>query len=95
MGKPYPWSHTRARTAMYRVIKWGVEPCVRCNHVLQEGERVALEHSNDRRRYIGWSHLSACRVCGVKCSSSHGGKLSQAGRPVPAPVAPARDGRVY
>jgi hypothetical protein len=95
VGKTYPRSHHRIRAALYPLIKWGEDKCVRCGHILADGDRVALEHDAARRHYEGWSHLGPCRECQVRCSSSHGGTLGQLAQREARQVTPAPDGRAW
>jgi hypothetical protein len=59
---------------MYPAIVWGETPCYRCKHPLEAGDRVELDHAPDGS-YGGFSHgRSPCRICGVRCNPSAGGK---------------------
>lgn len=76
-----PWRHRRThaahkrnRTAMLALVEWGITPCYRCQHPLEAGDLVELDHAPDGS-LGGFSHgRSPCRICQVKCNPSAGGK---------------------
>lgn len=70
----YGTAHQRARAALLRQIEWGVTCCCRCTHPLMPGDRVDLDHADDGRGYLGFSHHSACAICGRKCNQAAGGE---------------------
>jgi len=65
-------AHQRTREAMLPSVAWGVTPCYRCQHPLEAGDRIELDHADDGS-YGGFSHGSPCRVCGVRCNAAAGG----------------------
>lgn len=58
---------------MLPYIMWGETPCYRCQHPLQLGDEVQLDHAEDGS-YGGFSHGSPCQICGKRCNASAGGK---------------------
>lgn len=66
-------AHKRARDALLPTVVPGVTPCFRCQHPLETGDQIELDHADDGS-YGGFSHgRSPCRVCGKKCNASAGG----------------------
>jgi hypothetical protein len=45
----------RRRVKAEREQQWG-RPCARCGREMIRGQRLFLDHTNDRRGYLGWSH---------------------------------------
>ena len=68
--------HQRIRDAMLPSVVWGVTLCYRCQHPLEAGDLIELDHADDGS-YGGFSHgRSPCRVCGQRCNASAGGTRS-------------------
>lgn len=83
MARPkYGRPHQRATKAAMRTVQWGTTPCCRCDHPLEFGDRVELDHNDDGIGYKGLSHSSPCRVCGERCNQKAGGEKAalQAGK---------------
>lgn len=65
--------HRRAREAMLAQVIPGETLCYRCQHPLEAGDLIELDHADDGS-YGGFSHgRSPCRICGKRCNPSAGG----------------------
>lgn len=64
--------HQRTRAALLPHVQWGTTLCYRCDHPLQPGDEVHLDHADDGS-YGGFSHCSPCQVCEQRCNLSAGG----------------------
>lgn len=73
MARPrYGPAHQRARAAAIRAWQPG-DTCARCGHETDpRADDLHLDHDEDGG-YLGLSHGSPCRVCGVRCNVAFGG----------------------
>jgi hypothetical protein len=51
-GEPH-----RRKVKAEREQQWG-RPCARCGYPMVKGQRLFLDHTDDRTGYLGWSHAS-------------------------------------
>jgi hypothetical protein len=47
----------RRRVKTERPLQVG-KPCARCGWPMERGQRLFLDHTDDRQGYLGWSHAS-------------------------------------
>lgn len=76
MARPrYNRTHQRARQTGLKALPV-VSPCVRCGHDMDKrADEIDLDH-DERGGYLGFSHRSPCRVCGLRCNQYFGGLKS-------------------
>ncbi len=66
--------HKKAREQALAVYRPGTL-CVRCGHpTWYPRDQIDLDHRDDGRGYLGWSHHSPCRTCGARCNQAAGGR---------------------
>jgi hypothetical protein len=68
----YGAEHKR-RVAAERDGQYG-RPCSRCGRPMQRGERLFLDHRDDRQGYLGWSHAK----CDIGASNRRRAALARA-----------------
>lgn len=59
----YGGRHTRIRALTVRAA-YGTG-CIRCGGLMLPGTRIELDHSDDGRRYLGYSHEYCNRAAGA------------------------------
>lgn len=76
MARPkYNRTHQRARDSGLKALPV-ISPCVRCRHDMDKRtDDIELDH-DEFGGYLGFSHGSACRTCGLRCNSYFGGLKS-------------------
>lgn len=76
MARPkYNHRHQRARATGFKALPL-VSPCVRCGHEMDKrADEIELDH-DEHGGYLGFSHGSPCRTCGLRCNSYFGGLKS-------------------
>lgn len=78
----YGYEHQRMRRALLPSMPGS--SCTRCGKTLREGDKVDLDHNDDRTGYLGFSHASCNRSAGGR--KAH--QMAQAGSGAPSlPVA--------
>ena len=74
----YGSAHTKARQA-WAARHTPSDPCTRCGHELGPmSAALHLDHSDDRRTYLGFAHGSPCPVCRIRCNQSAGARAGRA-----------------
>jgi hypothetical protein len=68
----YGAEHKR-RVAAERPLQVG-KPCVRCGWPMLAGQDIQLDHADDRKSYLGWSH----RACNVGASNQRRAAIARA-----------------
>jgi Pyruvate/2-oxoacid:ferredoxin oxidoreductase delta subunit len=70
----YGQAHKNARREMLAAFRPG-SPCVRCGHPMwYPREKIHLDHSDDGKQYLGFSHGDPCSVCGERCNEASAGR---------------------
>jgi hypothetical protein len=69
-GEPH-----RRRVKAERPLQIG-RPCARCGWPMLAGQKIQLDHTDDRSGYLGWSH----RACNVAASNRRRARLARAQR---------------
>jgi len=66
-------AHKRVRETMLRAFRPG-QLCTRCQHPMENGDRLDADHNDNGAGYRGLSHSSPCRTCGKRCNQRAGGQ---------------------
>lgn len=62
-SRGYGHPHQRLRKALLPGMPGS--KCTRCGEVLKASDQVDLDHTDDRRGYLGWAHASCNRRAGA------------------------------
>jgi hypothetical protein len=60
-ARQYGAGHQAFRARIARLVNRGTEVCARCGFLIVPGEAWDLDHSDDRRGYLGPSHARCNR----------------------------------
>jgi hypothetical protein len=69
-----PWygaEHQRIRKALLASGYWLMAPCPRCGLPMRPGERLDLDHTDDRTGYLGLSHSRCNQAAGSRIGSAN------------------------
>jgi hypothetical protein len=64
-ARDYGAEHQRLRRTAIATMKPGT-PCGRCRQPMWRDQALDLDHSDDRRRYVGLAHASCNRRAGAR-----------------------------
>jgi len=90
-----PWSRNRSRASHYgadhararraaAAAHQPTDPCTRCGHPLGPmGRWLHLDHSDDRRSYLGFAHGAPCPWCRKRCNQSAGAREGRRRQEIP------------
>ena len=68
-GEPH-----RRKVKAERPLQVG-KPCCRCGWPMLAGQKIQLDHTDDRTGYLGWSH----QACNVRASNQRRARLARRG----------------
>jgi hypothetical protein len=70
-ARGYDYAHQLARKRLLPHA-YGT-PCVRCGHLMQRGQRLHLDHNDQRTGYLGFSHAR----CNLRAAAREGNRRSR------------------
>jgi hypothetical protein len=66
----YDWTHQRIRKALLASGYWLMASCPRCGLPMRFGEKLDLDHTEDRAGYLGLSHSRCNQAAGARKGSA-------------------------
>lgn len=66
----YDYRHQQIRKALIASGYWLMAPCPRCAEPMKPGQRLDLDHTDDRAGYLGLSHSSCNQAAGSRVGSA-------------------------
>lgn len=73
-GRGYGIHHQRARRRVARLVASGAAFCTRCGELLDPLDPWDLDHTEDRRGYLGPAHQSCNRSAGARKRNGAGAR---------------------
>lgn len=66
----YDYRHQQIRKALIASGYWLMAPCPRCGLPMKPGQRLDLDHTDDRAGYLGLSHSRCNQGAGSRIGSA-------------------------